>query len=162
MPMNKTKPLSPELSLAVQYAIAEAQLPRWRIRGWVQRALDAAQHDLSKSMRRAQLSVRLVGLAEARRFNEGYRQKDYPTNVLTFAYGFDSDDCITADIVMCVPVLRREAREQGKEFLAHAAHLTIHGTLHAVGYDHLKPCEALRMERLETKILAAMGIPNPY
>jgi probable rRNA maturation factor len=160
--MNKTNKQKPKLSLAVQYAKAEPRLPRWRQRAWVQRALFAAHDDLHQSFSGAHLSIRLVGLPEAKSLNHAYRKKTYATNVLTFAYGEQPDGNLSGDIVICVPVLQREAKEQGKKFLAHAAHLIVHGTLHALGYDHLKTREAKHMEALETKILAEMGIHNPY
>jgi probable rRNA maturation factor len=103
-----------------------------------------------------------VGLKEAQQLNAGYRHKDYATNVLTFEYGVQPDGTAAGDIVVCVPVLKREAKEQRKDFLCHAAHLMIHGTLHALGYDHIKAREAKHMESLETHILASMGIDNPY
>ena len=160
--MNKTSKQKPELSLSVQYGKAEPRLPRWRLRTWVQRALDVAHNDLQRSFRGAHLSIRLVGLPEAQRLNHAYRKRDYATNVLTFAYGEQPDGSLSGDIVICVPVLQREAKEQHKKFMAHAAHLTLHGTLHALGYDHLKVREAKHMESLETMILAKMGIHDPY
>jgi len=146
----------------VQYAKAEPRLPRWRLRAWVRRALCAAHDDLQQSFTGANLSIRLVGLPEAQRLNHAYRKKDYATNVLTFAYGEQPDGKIGGDIVICVPVLQREAKEQHKKFLAHAAHLTLHGTLHALGYDHVNVRDAKHMESLETNILAKIGIHNPY
>ncbi|WP_188590630.1 rRNA maturation RNase YbeY, partial [Achromobacter denitrificans] len=94
--------------------------------------------------------------------NRDFRGRDYATNVLTFEYGVDPLGVARGDIVMCVPVLVREAREQRKELLDHAAHLTIHGVLHSLGYDHVKARDARRMETLETATLAAMGIADPY
>lgn len=146
----------------MQYAKAEPRLPRWRLRAWVRRALCAAHDDLQQSFTGANLSIRLVGLPEAQRLNHAYRKKDYATNVLTFAYGEQPDGKIGGDIVICVPVLQREAKEQHKKFLAHAAHLTLHGTLHALGYDHVNVRDAKHMESLETNILAKIGIHNPY
>ena len=160
--MNKTSKQKPELSLSIQYPKAEPRLPRWRLRAWVQRALDAAHDDRQHSFTGANLSLRLVGLPEAQSLNHSYRKKAYATNVLTFAYGRQPDGRISGDIVICVPVLQREAKEQHKKFLAHAAHLTLHGTLHALGYDHLNTREAKHMESLETRILAQMGIRDPY
>ena len=160
--MNKTSKQKPELSLAVQYAQAESRLPRWRLRAWVQRALYAAHEDQQQSFRGAHLSIRLVGLPEAQSLNQAYRKKAYAANVLTFTYGEQADGYLSGDIVICVPVLKREAKEQHKKFLAHAAHLTLHGTLHALGYDHLKVREAKHMEALETKILAQIGFHDPY
>jgi probable rRNA maturation factor len=109
-----------------------------------------------------QVGLRLVGLKEAQQLNASYRHKDYATNVLTFEYGVLPDGTAAGDIVICVPVLKREAKEQRKDFLCHAAHLIIHGTLHALGYDHVKPRETQHMESLETLTLAQMGIDNPY
>jgi probable rRNA maturation factor len=108
------------------------------------------------------LALRLVDADEGRALNREFRGKDYATNVLTFEYGTDPDGQASGDIVLCVPVLRREADEQGKPLLAHAAHLVIHGVLHALGYDHLEPVEAEEMEALEIAILARMGLPDPY
>ena len=125
-------------------------------------ALEATFDAHGEAPCRLQLGTRLVGLAEGRKLNASYRGKDYATNVLTFVYDTLPDGATSADLVICVPVLAREAREQHKAFLSHAAHLVVHGTLHALGYDHLKPRDAHRMESLETQILAAIGIDDPY
>jgi probable rRNA maturation factor len=150
-----------DFSLAVQYAVTEPQLPRWRLRRWVEQALQGAQQD-GTVPHRTELSVRLVGQAEGRRLNREFRRRDYATNVLTFEYGTDPAGTARGDVVICVPVVRREAREQKKTLLAHAAHLTVHGTLHALGYDHIAVRDANHMEALETRILARMGISDPY
>ena len=92
--------------------------------------------------------------------NSTYRKRDYATNVLTFE--FDHGDYIEADIVICVPVVYREAQEQSKPYYHHLAHMAIHGALHAQGYDHMNDEEAEEMEALEKEILAELGIPNPY
>lgn len=164
--MNKPNNTPAELSLSIHYAVEAPNLPRWRLRRWVQRAMLAAQQDGNVSgkfsFRRMQVGLRLVGLKEAQQLNAGYRHKDYATNVLTFEYGVQPDGTAAGDIVLCVPVLKREAKEQRKDFLCHAAHLTIHGTLHALGYDHVKPRAAKQMECLEISILSSMGIDNPY
>lgn len=152
----------PQLALAVQYAVAEPRLPRWRLRRWAGYALAGAAADGLVALQGAELSLRLVGLAEGRRLNSGFRGRDYATNVLTFEYGVDPLGTARGDIVICVPVLAREAREQKKQFLDHAAHLTMHGVLHALGYDHIKARDARRMEALETAILARIGIADPY
>ncbi|CAB3815972.1 rRNA maturation RNase YbeY [Achromobacter mucicolens] len=154
--------MKPELSLSVQYGVEEARLPRWRLRRWAERALGAAHEDGLVAFSAAELSLRLVGAAEGRRLNRDFRGRDYATNVLTFEYGVDPLGVARGDIVMCVPVLVREAREQRKPLLDHAAHLTIHGVLHSLGYDHIKAREAKRMEALETATLAQMGIADPY
>jgi probable rRNA maturation factor len=150
------------LSLSVQYAVAAPALPRWRLRRWITRALDAARQDGLVAFAGAEISLRIVGQAEGRQLNHGFRARDYATNVLTFEYGIGPDGIARGDIVLCLPVLRREAREQHKAPLDHAAHLTIHGALHALGYDHIKAGEAKRMERLETRVLESMGIADPY
>jgi probable rRNA maturation factor len=160
--MNKPNKTPAELSLTIHYAVEAPTLPRWKIRRWVERAMLAAQQDSKISFNRMQVGLRLVGTKEAQQLNASYRHKDYATNVLTFEYGVQPDGTAAGDIVICVPVLKRESKEQGKDFLCHAAHLIIHGTLHALGYDHIKPREAKHMEYLETLILASMGIDNPY
>jgi probable rRNA maturation factor len=160
--MNKPNKTPAELSLAIHYAVEAPTLPRWKIRRWVQRAMLAAQQDGKISFNRMQVGLRLVGLKEAQQLNASYRHKDYATNVLTFEYGVQPDGTAAGDIVICVPVLKREAKEQRKDFLCHAAHLVVHGTLHALGYDHEKVRDATRMETLETIILATMGIDDPY
>ncbi len=160
--MSKLNKTSPELSLSVDFAVKDDRLPRWRIRRWVIRALKVAHTDDQISFKRMQLGIKIVGLAEGRKLNAAYRQKDYATNVLTFEYGVMPDGTASGDMVLCLPVLVKEAREQHKSMLAHAAHLTLHGTLHALGYDHLKPREAKHMEALETAILAELGITDPY
>lgn len=153
----------PDFSLSIQYAVAAPLLPRWRLRRWVGRAL--AQALAAPDPRAGQpvaLTLRLVDADEGRSLNAAWRQRDYATNVLTFEYGADPSGLISGDIVLCLPVLEREAAEQGKPLLHHAAHLTTHGVLHALGYDHIEAQEAERMEALETAILAAQGIPDPY
>jgi len=154
--------MTPDLSLSVQYGVAEPRLPRWRLRRWVHYALAGALQDGLAGVRVAEFSLRLVGLAEGRRLNREFRGRDYATNVLTFEYGTDPAGTARGDIIICVPVLAREAREQRKPLLHHAAHLTIHGVLHALGYDHLRARDAKRMESLETAVLARMGIADPY
>ncbi|SOE51311.1 Metal-dependent hydrolase YbeY, involved in rRNA and/or ribosome maturation and assembly [plant metagenome] len=153
---------APMLSLSVQYGVAEPRLPRWRLRRWVARGLAGAAADMAEPPAAAQLSLRLVGLAEGRRLNREFRERDYATNVLTFEYGADPGGTVHGDIVLCVPVLVKEAREQKKALLDHAAHLVVHGTLHALGYDHLNARDARRMESLETAVLDGMGIADPY
>lgn len=153
----------PELSLTVQYATPAPALPRWRLRRWVGYALDQALAEPEpRAGQPVAFTLRIVGAEEGRALNAGYRHLDRPTNVLTFEYGPDPDGTIRGDIVLCLPVLEREAAEQGKPLLHHAAHLVTHGVLHALGWDHIDPDEATRMEALETRILAAQHIPDPY
>ncbi|NYE23711.1 rRNA maturation RNase YbeY [Pigmentiphaga litoralis] len=159
--MTEASPTVTPLSLSVQYAVDDDRLPRWRVRRWV--ALTLKHLRTSKSAPTAvHLTLRIVGAAEGRRLNRDFRERDYATNVLTFEYGDDPSGTTSGDIVLCLPVLVKEAREQKKPFLNHAAHLVIHGVLHALGYDHLNAREATRMERLETRILAELAIPDPY
>jgi probable rRNA maturation factor len=149
----------PELELVVQYGdeITAAQrktLPKRKlIAEWLSTSLSAD----------AQLTVRFVGEKEGRELNGGYRKKDYPTNVLTFAYDSAPDGTTIGDLVICCPVVEKEAAEQDKPLVAHYAHLLVHGALHAQGYDHERSEEdATEMEALETDILAKLGFPNPY
>ena len=112
---------------------------------------------------RAAITVRFVGNAEGRELNRTYRERDYATNVLSFGYGSSArGQELTGDLVLCAPVLRREARAQGKALSAHVAHLTVHGALHLQGHDHRTPRAAARMEALEAQILAKLGFPDPY
>jgi probable rRNA maturation factor len=145
------KPRSPRLSLTVQYGVRPAALPApAALRRWARAALE----------RDAAVTLRFTGTREARTLNAVFRGKDYATNVLTFVY--DEAHALAGDIVLCAPVLRREAKEQGKAFLDHCAHLVVHGMLHLQGYDHDQPRSARAMERRETAILAALGVPDPY
>lgn len=158
--------MPPELHLSVQYATPAPELPRWRIRRWVQRAVNAAAIDLAQTseppFRCVELTLRLVDDAEGQELNSTYRERGYATNVLTFEYGTDPDGTARGDVVLCMPVLHREAAEQGKPVLHHAAHLIIHGVFHALGYDHETTQEAEHMESLETTVLGALGIRDPY
>ena len=108
-----------------------------------------------------EITVRVVGEIEARRLNRRYRGEDHATNVLSFPYAL-SRGMVQGDIVLCAPVIAREARSQGKTLEAHFAHLTVHATLHLQGYDHARPRKAERMEALEKKVLTKLGYPDPY
>ncbi|MFW7340362.1 rRNA maturation RNase YbeY [Pollutimonas sp. H1-120] len=157
--------MSPDLSLTVQYATPAPELPRWRLRRWVLQAVQGmarAEGPGANALRTVALTLRLVDADEGRRLNREFRSKDYATNVLTFEYGVDPDGTASGDVVLCVPVLHREAADQGKPVLDHAAHLTVHGVLHALGYDHIETDEARAMEALEVRILGKMGIADPY
>lgn len=161
--------MSPELSLVIQYGIPVPDLPRWRLRRWVAKALQQWSMQIGRfhygpnePVAAVALTLRLVDAEEGCELNTRFRERDYATNVLTFEYGTDPDGTAHGDIVLCVPVLAAEAAEQGKPWLHHAAHLTVHGTLHALGFDHIAPGQADEMEALETAILAALGIPDPY
>lgn len=107
------------------------------------------------------LTLRFVNAAEGKKLNFTFRKKDYATNVLTFPYEF-SKTSLAADIIFCLPVIQKEAKEQNKSLKAHLAHLTVHGCLHAQAYDHENPKDAKKMEALEVKILRQLGFTNPY
>ena len=139
------------LALAVQYQVSTPGLPRPpTLRRWAQHALETD----------ATVTLRFVGTREGRRLNAEYRGQDHATNVLTFVY----DDVVplAGDIALCVPVVEREARAQGKSLRAHCAHLVIHGMLHLQGYDHQRKADAARMEARETALLSALRYRDPY
>ncbi len=128
-----------------------AALPRHSVTRWIRHAL---QTD-------AEITVRIVDVEEGRALNRDYRQKDYATNVLTFDY--TQAPLVTADLVLCAPVIAQEAKENGKTLQAHYAHLLVHGTLHAQGWDHeTSEADAEAMEAREVEILAGLGIKSPY
>ena len=128
-----------------------AALPRHSVTRWIRHAL---QTD-------AEITVRIVDVEEGRTLNRDYRQKDYATNVLTFDY--TQAPLVTADLVLCAPVIAQEAKENGKTLQAHYAHLLVHGTLHAQGWDHeTSEADAEAMEAREVEILAGLGIKSPY
>jgi probable rRNA maturation factor len=106
-----------------------------------------------------EVTLRVVGAEEARRLNRAYRARDYATNVLSFPYGASP---LRGDIVLCHPLIAREARQQGKSLAAHYAHLVVHGMLHLRGHDHARKPGAARMERAEVRILRRLGFGNPY
>ena len=147
-----------KLSLSVQYPDPRLQetLTRPKVRKWVKAAL----------LGPAELTVRFVDAAEGQVLNHDYREKDYATNVLTFAYNegdeLAADEPVRADIILCTDVLEREAGEQNKTVEEHAAHLIVHGVLHAQGYDHMDDDEATEMEQFERDILETLGFADPY
>lgn len=141
----------PSLALSMQYAIKPAEAPtRAQVRAWTLAALEGD----------AALTVRLVDEEEGRELNRDYRGKDYATNVLTFVY--EQEPVCQGDLVLCAPVVKREAEEQGKSVDAHYAHLIVHGILHLQGYDHEHEAEAQAMEAVETHIVRKLGYPDPY
>jgi probable rRNA maturation factor len=140
-----------KLSLSVQYASAADGVPtRAQFRRWAGAAL---QRDV-------QIALRVVDAQEGQALNRDFRGKDYATNVLTFVY--DDTEPLSGDIVICAPVVAREAQEQGKALLAHYAHMTLHAVLHLQGYDHESEGDAAEMEALETALMAKLGYPAPY
>ena len=142
----------PSLALSLQFADAtdRSLLTRAKASRWMRAAL----------ARPAEITVRVVDAEEGRRLNRTFRSQDHATNVLTFDYA--SDPVVIADLVLCAPVLRREAAELGLSLEAHYAHLLVHGTLHAQGHDHAEDAEARRMENRETDILRELGFDDPY
>jgi probable rRNA maturation factor len=145
------------LELSLQFgefadlAMHRRVLSKARVARWVGAALAGP----------GEIAVRIVGEAEGRALNRQYRGKDYATNVLTFDY--TRQPVVAADLVLCGPVVAREAREQGKTLEAHYAHLLVHGALHAQGHDHeTGEADALEMEALEILLLGALGYANPY
>ena len=146
-----------QLQLSLQFgdiphkARHRSALPRHFVTRCIRHALDLD----------AEITVRIVGEEEGRELNKGYRKKDYATNVLTFDYA--QDPVVMADLVLCAPVVAREAKEQGKTLAAHYAHLLVHGALHAQGWDHeTSKADAEEMEAYEVEILAGLGVKNPY
>ncbi len=146
-----------QLQLSLQFgdipyaARHRAALTRHAVTRAIRHALDAD----------AEVTVRIGGEEERRALNLAYRQKDYATNVLTFDYA--QGPVVMADLVLCAPVVAREAKEQGKTLAAHYAHLLVHGTLHAQGWDHeTSDADAEEMEAREVEILAGLGLRNPY
>jgi len=145
-------PSLPELRLSLQFSDPRHKplLSRHKVRRWIRHALALE----------GEITVRIVGEDEGRELNRSFRAKDYATNVLTFDY--DDDPVVLADLVLCAPVVEREAAEQGKSLEAHYAHLIVHGALHAQGWDHETAREAKKMEAYEVEILAGLGYANPY
>jgi probable rRNA maturation factor len=159
----------PKLDLSLQFAVKKSARPRRsKFRRWAKAALLAD----------AEVALRVVGEDEARALNREYRGKDYATNVLTFVYGGEPlhpqgarrfrkavkppTAPLTGDIVICAPVVAREAVEQGISLEAHYAHLTLHGMLHLQGYDHESDAEAVTMEAVESFIMRRLGYADPY
>ncbi len=140
-----------KLSLSVQYGSNAKNIPtRQQFRRWVKVSLE----------RDVQIALRIVDEIEGRALNASYRNKDYATNVLTFVY--DDETPLYADVVICAPVVAREAKEQGKKLIEHYAHLTLHAALHLQGYDHEKKREAEVMEERETALMLKLRYPAPY
>jgi probable rRNA maturation factor len=145
-----------DLSLSLQFGPIKyvdrhrAALPRHKVTRWIRHALASD----------AEITVRIVDAEEGQTLNRDYRQKDYATNVLTFDY--TQEPLVTADLVLCAPVVAKEAKEQGKTLQEHYAHLIVHGTLHAQGWDHELDEDAQVMELRETEIMARLGFKNPY
>ena len=150
------------LDVTVTYAVPRTGVPSAvSFRKWVAAALHSR-------IREADLAVRIVGTKEARALNRHYRGKDYATNVLSFPAELPEglpDGVklpLLGDLVICAPVVAREAKEQKKSVTDHYAHLTVHGALHLLGWDHENEADAICMEQLEREILSSLGIEDPY
>ena len=146
-----------QLTLSLQFgrfdgaATHRAALPRHKVTRWIRHALALD----------AEITVRIVDEDEGRQLNRDYRHKDYATNVLTFDYA--QEPLVLADLVLCAPVVEREAREQNKSLEEHYAHLLVHGALHAQGWDHeTSEQDAQEMETYETAIMQELGFADPY
>jgi probable rRNA maturation factor len=151
--------VSPASQIDVRFAARKPWVPSAAsLRRWANLALKG------RGSARAAVFVHVVGKRASRSLNARYRRKDAPTNVLSFAGAGMSPSGVAflGEIVICAPVLAKEAREQGKSRHAHWAHITVHGVLHLLGFDHIKPRQARQMEMLETQILESMGFSNPY
>ena len=144
------------LTLSLQFGklpdaeLHRAALPRHKVARWMRHALASD----------AEITVRIVDASEGQALNREYRKKNYATNVLTFDYTLEP--LVTADLVLCAPVVAQEAQDQGKTLQAHYAHLIVHGALHAQGWDHELDEDAQVMELREAEILARLGFENPY
>jgi probable rRNA maturation factor len=145
---DPTPPLT--LSLQMPDGRHRTELPRHRVARWIRTALQGP----------GEITVRIVGQEEGQRLNRDFRGKDYATNVLTFDYA--QEPVVVADLVLCAPVVEQEAREAGRPLSAHYAHLLVHGTLHAQGYDHESAKEAVVMEALESALLTQLGFDDPW
>jgi probable rRNA maturation factor len=143
---------APALALSLQFADAAHRplLSRARVARWLRAALAGP----------AELAVRIVGADEGRALNREFRGKDYATNVLTFDY--QREPTVVADIVLCAPVVEREAAEQGVALEAHYTHLLVHAALHAQGFDHERAAAAKAMEARESAIVVGLGFADPY
>jgi probable rRNA maturation factor len=154
-----------KLTLHVQVASilrAEALPHRAQVRRWIKSTLTVLAR--THAVAPCELTLRFCGAREGRELNRDFRQRDYATNVLTFPLNESSDPAlpVKADIVVCVPVVAKEARQQGKTFYTHCAHMIVHATLHAHGLDHQRKAEAEVMENIEIVTLKRFHIANPY
>ncbi len=155
--LSKGKNNSPSLVIDLQYASSAIESVMGKIasptlmKKWVKNVVPLG----------GLLTLRFVNVSEGKKLNLAFRQKDYATNVLTFPYEI-SKNTLVADIIFCLPVIQREAKEQNKSIKAHLAHLIVHGCLHAQGFDHEIVKDAKKMETLEIQILEELGFANPY
>lgn len=145
-------------AISIQRASRLANIPSDRLlRKWVNAALAGI-----RAANASEVTLRIVNAAEGRNLNSAFRGKDYPTNILTFVYHEKKSPVLLGDLVICAQVVAHEAKDQHKTLADHYAHLCVHGILHLGGFDHESPRDAKRMEALEVKMLAGLGVGNPY
>lgn len=165
-PTLTSSPTLPLLEVDVQVASAAIDtLPTpEQFQTWIAAALDEAQYTPPHPDTPIDLCIRIVDREEGQELNRTYRNKDYATNVLSFPGELPTDipEIYLGDLVICAPVVNEEANTQCKSLTSHWAHLTVHGTLHLLGYDHIEDLQAEHMEALETRILDSLGIADPY
>jgi len=152
--------MSKKSKLTLMLQFPDQRLQKQLSKKWLKNVVQSAL--LSLTAAPTEITLRFVNAEEGRILNRDYRGKDYPTNVLTFAYHEHSEEMTQADIILCTDVLQHEAESQNKSILDHAVHLIVHGVLHAQGYDHENDDEAVEMEALEVEILSKLGIKDPY
>jgi probable rRNA maturation factor len=176
LPQVLQLPQLPQFRIAVQNPSRSTRVPAAaRVTGWVRHALGPVTG--RAAARAAEITVRFVTRREAIALNEQFRQRDYAPNVLSFPYddpaahrsggrsGSRSDTrsaCVSGDIAICPAIVAVEARSQGKPFEAHLVHMVVHGVLHLRGYDHIEPRDAARMERIESRLVTALGLADPW
>ncbi len=150
--MTLRRALRPALRLSLQFADSSHRdlLPRHKVSRWIRAAL----------LRPAEITVRVVGAKEGRALNLAYRGIDHATNVLTF--GYTHEPVVSADLILCAPVIAREARTARRDLAAHYAHMLVHGSLHAQGFDHVHDREAAEMEGRESQVMFELGFADPY
>ncbi|XHS79030.1 rRNA maturation RNase YbeY [Burkholderiaceae bacterium UC74_6] len=144
--------MKPELTLSLQFADPSHRelLPRHKVARWIRAALELP----------GEITVRIVDVEEGQQLNSEFRGKDYATNVLTFDYA--QEPVVMADLVICAPIVEDEAKKAKLDIAAHYAHMLVHGTLHAQGYDHEDDEEAEAMEARESELMLALGFADPY
>ena len=160
MAQNRARSAAPatEVTVAVSYGLASNGLPpESAFQVWTAAAANGRR-------KAVEVSIRVVDAVEGQALNLRYRHKDYPTNVLSFPAELpaDIDVPLIGDVVLCAPVVAKEAHDQGKTLDQHYAHLTVHGVLHLLGFHHETVAEARHMEAIEVQVLDSLGIPDPY
>lgn len=153
---NKTS-----IKLNFQYEDKNICITEKLLRTWVKKSINISFLHCPYICNKISLNIRIVDEREIRELNRTFRKKDNGTNVITFEYGIENG-CLSGDIIICFSIVKIEAIQQKKTFQDHAAHITIHGVLHALGFDHLNSEDAVKMESMEIEILNKFNIKNPY